>query len=400
MFRTPRYCVVLFAALASTAGGLALSGCSGESEPDGGAGGGGAPGGGAPGGGGAPQAGAATGGVSGMQGVAGALTPSGGSPPQGGTSGTAGAAPIAGRPNNGGSPGVAGSAGATFGGGAGTSAGGSSGGGSSGGGSANAGSAGMAGKASGGSAGSSGGSGGGASNDLLGKFSFFVASMKAMQTLAKSEDGFGGDLRFGKADGLSGADEICRQVAEMGMPGAGNKQWRAFLSAVGPPAVNARDRIGTGPWYDVKGRLVSQNLTDLLGQERPKADAAIANDLPNERGEPNHFVGPNGYTPGMEWDNHDTLTGSKSDGTVSSGGKSDTCQDWTSKNGSDGKPMLGHSWPRSRATGFGAGWASDHNAKGCAAGYYLDFAMPAGTGDCVGCGGGYGGIYCFAINQP
>ena len=95
-------------------------------------------------------------------------------------------------------------------------------------------------------------------------FSFFVASMKALQTLSGKTDGFGGDLRFGQADGLAGADEICRQTAEMGMPGSGQKTWRAFLSATGSgTAVNARDRIGTGPWYDRNGRLLATNLTDL-----------------------------------------------------------------------------------------------------------------------------------------
>lgn len=267
------------------------------------------------------------------------------------------------------------------------------------GGSANAGSAGAAGSAgSAGSAGATGGSGGGETNPLLAKFSFFVTSMKALQTLANNENGFGGDLRFGKADGLSGADEICRQVAEMGMPGAGKKTWRAFLSVVGPPAVNARDRIGPGPWYDARGRLVSQNLADLLGGPRPKADAEIVNDLPNERGEPNHYVGPDGYTPGREWDNHDTLTGSREDGTAPND-KRLTCQDWTSKEGNAGQPQLGHSWPRGKSTGFGAHWVADHTAKGCSPGYYLDFANPAGSGDCVGCGGGYGGFYCFALND-
>src|SRR5262245_40454637 len=60
------------------------------------------------------------------------------------------------------------------------------------------------------------------------RFSFFVTSLAAMQRLSGSQAGFGGDLRFGKADGLSGADEICRQIAEGSMPGAGAKGWRAF----------------------------------------------------------------------------------------------------------------------------------------------------------------------------
>src|SRR5438552_3445036 len=79
----------------------------------------------------------------------------------------------------------------------------------------------------------------------------------AMQKLSGNAMGFGGDLTFGKADGLSGADEICRQIAETSMPGAGGKGWRAFLSATaggpGGAAVHAKDRLGDGPWYDRRG---------------------------------------------------------------------------------------------------------------------------------------------------
>ena len=87
------------------------------------------------------------------------------------------------------------------------------------------------------------------------RFSFFVTSW-----LSGSAAGFGGDLRFGKADGLSGGDEICRVIAESSLPGSGAKGWRAFLSvtkgADGKP-VHAIDRVGEGPWYDRRGRLVA-----------------------------------------------------------------------------------------------------------------------------------------------
>lgn len=239
--------------------------------------------------------------------------------------------------------------------------------------------------------------GGGNQSGLLQKFSFFVTSMKAMQELSGSQDGFGGDLRFGKADGLAGADEICRRVAEMGLPGAGNKQWRAFLSVAGPPAVHARERIGQGPWYDVQGRLVAEDLQALLSEDRPQGDPAVVDDLPNERGEPNHYVGANGYTPGRQWDNHDTLTGSDEDGRLYGEGSS-TCADWTSKSEDAGEPRIGHSWPRSNSTGRGAGFASDHDARGCTPGYNLDLNNGAGRGTCVGCGGGYGGLYCFVLS--
>jgi hypothetical protein len=232
---------------------------------------------------------------------------------------------------------------------------------------------------------------GGSSN-----FSFFVVSMKTLQTLSGSMDGFGGDLRFGQADGLAGADEICRQAAELGMPGAGSKTWRAFLSVSKGPAgtpINARDRIGTGPWYDRAGRLLANNLTDLFAGTRPKGDPALINDMTNERGEPNHYVGAGGYNPSMAVDNHDTLTGSDAMGNLRAAGAADTCNDWTSTMVA-GKPWIGHSWPRSASSGLQ--WASDHTAPGCIPG--VDRTLGGtGTGNCVGCSGGYGGFYCFAV---
>src|SRR6185295_9052963 len=88
-------------------------------------------------------------------------------------------------------------------------------------------------------------------------FSFFMTSQAGLARLANNANGFGGDLRFNKADGLTGADEICKQLAEASMPGNG-KTWRAFLSVTRGPAgtpVNAIDRIGDGPWYDRRGRV-------------------------------------------------------------------------------------------------------------------------------------------------
>ncbi|HTN89369.1 MAG TPA: hypothetical protein VL242_37090, partial [Sorangium sp.] len=93
------------------------------------------------------------------------------------------------------------------------------------------------------------------------KFSFFVTSLVAMQDLSGSQDGFGGDFRFGETGpgaGLRGADKICATIAERSLPGAGGKTWRAFLSAVAGEdgnQVNAIDRIGEGPWYDRLLRL-------------------------------------------------------------------------------------------------------------------------------------------------
>ncbi|ATB42417.1 hypothetical protein CYFUS_007895 [Cystobacter fuscus] len=223
-----------------------------------------------------------------------------------------------------------------------------------------------------------------------GTFSFFVTSIESMRQLSGSTNGFGGDLRYGEATGLEGADKICRTIAEASLPGAGQKTWRAFLSAsAGGPeggVVNAIDRIGEGPWYDRLGRLVAQNKAALLSGSRPLSDAQIKNDLPNERGEPNH----------QGVDNHDVLTGSTSQGKFS-GSKSGTCNDWTSAVGSTGKPMCGHSWPRSGSTGSGSNWMSDHQVPGCAPGVTLTNTGGGGGGSTVGGSGGYGAIYCFAL---
>ncbi|HKO50672.1 MAG TPA: hypothetical protein VJV79_23290, partial [Polyangiaceae bacterium] len=124
-----------------------------------------------------------------------------------------------------------------------------------------------------GQAGASAGSTG-AANPLLDKFSFFVTSLASIKVVSSNPEGFGGDLRFGEVGdgaGLRGADKICKAIAELGMPGAGTKQWRAFLSTTsgGPDGgpVHAKDRVGKGPWYDAAGRLVAMTLADLIGAD-------------------------------------------------------------------------------------------------------------------------------------
>jgi hypothetical protein len=225
------------------------------------------------------------------------------------------------------------------------------------------------------------------------RFSFFVTSLAAMRELSGSQNGFGGDLRFGEATGLAGADKICRTIAEKALPGAGQKTWRAFLSAStgggpnGGPS-NAIDRIGEGPWYDRMGRLVSMNRAGLLAGPRPQAAPEIVNDLPNENGIPNK----------QGTDNHDTLTGSDKMGRFT-GATSDTCNDWTSAAAATGRPHLGHTWPRNPGSiSSGAHWIYDHTAPGCAPGVNIGSSGGTGGSGTVGGGGGYGGIYCFALS--
>jgi hypothetical protein len=252
-------------------------------------------------------------------------------------------------------------------------------------------------------------------------FSFFVTSYVAMQRLAKSPNGFGGDLRYGQADGLAGADKICTEIAETSMPGAGAKGWRAFLSVTkGPNAepVHAIDRVGSGPWYDRLGRLVAMTRSDLLNARPKGADPAIINDLPNEDGVPNHA--PSGT---MQEDNHDFLTGTNNMGQLFNADWKFTCHDWTSTVGTDGTPRVGHTWPRGGGSsgpggrpgaaapiagsgGFVGGmggidtvnWMSALTEAGCAAGASLvEMGPPNPSNPTVGSGGGYGGIYCFAL---
>lgn len=258
----------------------------------------------------------------------------------------------------------------------------------------------------GGAAAGSGAEAGSAAPVATEKFSFFVTSLQGMRDLSKSEDGFGGDLRYGEETGLKGADKICTELAELSMPGAGAKGWHAFLSAAkasesGGP-VHAKDRIGKGPWYDRLGRVVAMGVSDLL-KERPGADPAIADDLPNERGEPNHTD----TTPEAE-DNHDTITGTNAQGEWD--GRM-TCQDWTSTdtpvdmmmmepmmmmgpwgNIAMNGPGLGHSWPSDFS---GSSWMAAHPAPGCSPSVAL-VQMGGGQGTGIGNSGGYGGIYCFA----
>jgi hypothetical protein len=226
------------------------------------------------------------------------------------------------------------------------------------------------------------------------RFSFFVTSLAGMRRLSGSQNGFGGDLRFGQSDGIAGADEICRQLAESSLPGASCKTWRAFLSATkdatGTP-VHAIDRVGTGPWYDRLGRLVAMTKDDLLQPWPRGADPAIIYDLPNEFGVPNHNPDGTGNV-----DNHNTLTGSGADGKVIGTDWALTCHDWTTKVGTDGTPRIGFSWRGGAATFPGSAWYTGTiNEAGCAD--YINLTDSFDTAKRgVGSLGGYGGFYCLA----
>jgi len=255
-----------------------------------------------------------------------------------------------------------------------------------------------AGGAMGGQGGAMGGQGGGdagamdVANPPAERFSFFVTSLEGMRRLSGSQNGFGGDLRYGEANGLAGADKICTELAESSMPGAGAKGWRAFLSAAEGPEgqpVHAIDRLGDGPWYDRLGRIVAMTKADLLNTRPRGADPAIINDLPNEFGVPNRRPDP--AQPAV--DNHHFLTGSDDEGRLF--GPTATCNSW-STTAAAGRPRIGFSWP----AGNRQHWISGQNEGGCGAGVNLENTGGSDPSNpIVGSGGGYGGIYCFA-NVP
>lgn len=173
--------------------------------------------------------------------------------------------------------------------------------------------------------------------------------------------------------GLEGADQHCQQLAKAA--GAGNRTWRAYLSAGaanGKPAVNAKDRIGKGPWYNVKGVMVAKDVADLHADTNNlKKDTSVT-----EKGD---VVNGRGDTPNQ----HDILTGSNLDGTAFADTADHTCKNWTSS-ANDGSAQVGHH-DRQGGGQNPTSWNSAHGSKGC------------GQADLVATGGA-GRFYCFAIN--
>jgi len=357
-----------------------LGACGGSEPPASGSGGAGTSGGATGSSGGATvSSGGATGSSGGATAASGGATGSSGGAPgaSGGATGSTGGAGTGGSGSGGAATGGRGMGGATTG----------------------TGGRGTGGAASGGRGGATGtgGAGSGGAGGSSAHFSFFVTSVDAMKRLSGNPLGFGGDLRYGEATGLAGADKICREIAESALPGAGQKTWRAFLSTTkggtndGP--VHAIDRVGEGPWYDRMGRLLAMNKANLMMTRPGGADAAIVNDFPNENGIPNHSDGAPGCSGNACPDNHDILTGTGTTGMLYNSDWKYTCHDWASTVPGDGTPRCGHSWPRGVQS-----WMSILNEAGCAPGINLvESGGPKASDPTVGSGGGYGAIYCFAL---
>lgn len=181
--------------------------------------------------------------------------------------------------------------------------------------------------------------------------------------------------------GLAGADAHCQKLAAA--VGAGNRTWRAYLStqaAGGQPAVNARDRIGKGPWANAKGAIVANNLAHLHGDtvELGQLGSNVHRlTTLTEKGTPIKGVGE---TP----NEHDILTGSRPDGTAYTDAADHTCKNYTSS--SEGSVQLGHSDRTNRgATGGNVSWNSTHGSRGCSQENLVST-------------GGAGLLYCFAAN--
>jgi hypothetical protein len=189
---------------------------------------------------------------------------------------------------------------------------------------------------------------------------FFVTSVGS---------GKGADL-----GGLAGADAHCQQLAEAV---GGQGTWHAYLStqaSSGQSPVNARDRIGDGPWRNAQGVVIAANVAELHDQNNLTKATALT-----EKGQP---VNGRGDTPNM----HDMLTGSQPDGTAFTGADDMTCGNWT-KSGADGAAMLGHHDRMGlRDDAASRSWNSAHASRGGCSQTALQST------------GGAGLFYCFATD--
>jgi hypothetical protein len=192
-----------------------------------------------------------------------------------------------------------------------------------------------------------------------------VAAQQPTMTFFVTSHGPGKGADLG---GLAGADAHCAALAQSA--GATAKTWHAYLSTQGSGAVNARDRIGKGPWTNAKGVVIATDVTQLHGNNNLTKQTALS-----EKGE---IINGRGDTPNR----HDILTGSQPDGTAFTDAQDHTCKNWTSS--TDGSAMLGHADRMGlREDAESHSWNSSHASRGC-------------TQDGLRSTGGDGLLYCFA----
>jgi hypothetical protein len=206
-----------------------------------------------------------------------------------------------------------------------------------------------------------GGQGGGGARGPQQPMSFFITSV-----------GKGDGANYG---GLAGADAYCQQMATAA--GRGGVMWHAYLSTQGPGAVNARDRIGNGPWYNARGQMIAMNNGVLHGDTIDQARTGNAMGKQISLTEKNTVSNGVGDMPNT----HDILTGSKPDGTAYTDGMDHTCSNYTS-NADTGSVQLGHS---DKQGGNNSSWNSAHASAGCSQPKLVQT-------------GGAGLLYCFAVN--
>jgi hypothetical protein len=179
--------------------------------------------------------------------------------------------------------------------------------------------------------------------------------------------------------GLAGADAHCQKLAsESGRDGAAAKTWHAYLSTQGPGAVNARDRIGNGPWANARGAVVAPNLSMLHGDTLDQARLGSNLSRSTVLTEKQTTVNGAGDTPNQ----HDMLTGSQPDGRAYTDAADHTCGNWTSAADGAGAAQLGHF---DRTGGNNTSWNSAHASRGCSQPNLVST-------------GGAGLLYCFAVN--
>jgi hypothetical protein len=202
-----------------------------------------------------------------------------------------------------------------------------------------------------------------------------ASAQSADMTFFLTSNGPGNGANLG---GLEGADKHCQTLAQAA--GAGAKTWHAYLStqaADGKPAVNARDRIGKGPWKNAKGVVIAKDVADLHSANN---NLTKETDL-TEKGEVSNGVGdkPN---------RHDVLTGSQPDGTAFGPETDRTCKNWTSS--TQGAAMVGHSDRKGlRDDDASHSWNSSHPSRGPDGGCSQSDLRSTG---------GDGLLYCFAVN--
>jgi hypothetical protein len=190
---------------------------------------------------------------------------------------------------------------------------------------------------------------------------------KSGMTFFVTSTGSGKGADFG---GIAGADRHCQMLATAA--GAGAHAWHAYLSTQGSGAVNARDRIGKGPWRNAKGVVIANDVAELHGSNNMTKETDLT-----EKGE---VVNGRGDTPNR----HDILTGSQADGTAFGGSDDMTCGNWT-KSGDDGSAMLGHADRNGTPGPAPMSWNASHKSMGC-------------SGPGLASTGGAGYLYCFATN--